>query len=221
MSNQQLEQAVMAALADDRLVHADAIAVEAIGDEVILRGTVGSPVQQAEAVRTARAVPGVERVDDMLHVRPLGYNRRIDADTEAAVLAALIEDDDRAATGIDVAAHGDSVTLTGSVELMAQRDHAERVALRVAGVEHVRNELRVLRMVSADDVAERVTDAIGLDAIVGADRITVDVNDNDVTLTGTVRSPQQRAAALAAAANAPGVADVRDEITVRSHTPRG
>jgi osmotically-inducible protein OsmY len=217
MSNEQLEQAVMAALADDRLVHADEIAVEAIGDSVILRGTVGSPVQQAEAVRTARAVPGVKRVDDGLHVRPLGINGRIDADTEAAVLAALIEDDERVATGIDVDAHGDSVTLTGYVELIEQRDHAERVALRVAGVEHARNELRVLHIVSADDVAERITDAIGLDAIVGTDRIAVNVHDNDVTLTGTVRSPGHRAAALAAAANAPGVADVHDEITVRAY----
>jgi len=216
MSNQQLEHAVMAALADDRLVHADEIAVEAIGDWVILRGTVGSPVQQAEAVRTARAVPGVTRVDDMLHVRPLGFDGRIDADTEAAVLAALIEDDERVATGIDVDARGDSVTLTGYVELMAQRDRAERVAMRVGGVEHVRNELRVLRMVSADDVAERITDAIGLEAIVGADHITVDVDDNDVTLTGTVRSPEHRAVALAAAAHAPGVADVHDRITVRA-----
>jgi osmotically-inducible protein OsmY len=38
-----------------------------------------------------------------------------------------------------------------------------------------------------------------------------------VTLTGTVRSPQHRAAALAAAAHAPGVADVHDEITVRAY----
>jgi osmotically-inducible protein OsmY len=216
MSNQQLEQQVMAALADDRLVHADEIAVEAIGDWVILRGTVGTPVQQAEAVRTARRVPGVQRVDDMLQLRPLGYTGRIDADTEAAVLAALIADDEQVATGIDVDAHGDSVTLTGYVELMAQRDHAERVALGVGGVAHVHNELRVLHLVSADEVAERITDAIGLDAIVGADRITVNVHDNDVTLTGTVRSPQHREAALAAAAHAPGVADVHDEITVRS-----
>jgi osmotically-inducible protein OsmY len=168
-------------------------------------------------MRTARAVPGVQRVDDMLHVQPLGYTGRVDADTEAAVLAALIADDEQVATGIDVDAHGDKVTLAGYVELMAQRDHVERVALAVGGVAHVHNELRVLQLVSADDVAERITDAIGLDAIVGADRITVNVHDNDVTVTGTVRSPQHRAAALAAAAHAPGVADVHDEITVRAY----
>jgi osmotically-inducible protein OsmY len=217
MSNQTLERAVMAALADNRRVHADEITVEAIGDSAIMRGSVASPLQHAEVLRTARGVPGVKRVEDMLQLRPLGIDARADADTEAAVLAALIADDERTATGIDVDADGDRVTLSGLVNLETDRDRAERVALRVGGVAHVHNELRVLHVVSADDVAERVTNAIGFDAIVGADRITVNVLDNDVTLTGTVRSPEHRAAALRAAANFPGVLDVHDEITVRAY----
>jgi osmotically-inducible protein OsmY len=217
MSNETLERAVMDALADNRRVHADEITVEAIGDSAIMRGSVGSPLQHAEVLRTARGVPGVKRVEDMLQLRPLGIDARADADTEAAVLAALIADDERTATGIDVDADGDRVTLSGLVNLETDRDRAERVALRVGGVAHVHNELRVLHVVSADDVAERVTNAIGFDAIVGADRITVNVLDNDVTLTGTVRSPEHRAAALRAAANFPGVLDVHDEITVRTY----
>jgi osmotically-inducible protein OsmY len=217
MSNQTLERAVMAALADNRRVHADEITMDAIGDSAIVRGTVPSPIQHAEVLRTARGVPGVRRVEDMLHLRRLGSDARADADTEAAVLSALIADDERTATGIDVDADGDRVTLSGLVDLETDRDRAERVALRVGGVAHVHNDLRVLHVVSADDIAERVTDAIGFDAIVGADRLTVNVRDNDVTLTGTVRSPEHRATALAAAANASGVHDVHDEITVRAY----
>src|SRR4051812_3816644 len=216
MSDPQLERAVMAALADNHLVHADEIAVEAIGDEVILRGAVGSPVQRVEALRTARRVPGVRSVDELLHVRPLGIDGRTDADTEAAVIAALLDDGEVPAAGIDVDARGDTVTLIGIVDVAAQRDRAERVALRVGGVAHVRNKLRVLLTVSADEVAERVTDAIGADAIVGADRIRVDVRDNDVTLTGIVGSPEHRVTALEAAARAPGVMGVRDQLAVRA-----
>jgi osmotically-inducible protein OsmY len=216
MSDHTLERAVMAALADNHLVHADEIAVEALDDYVILRGTVGSPIERIEAVRTARHVPGVRTVDELLHVRPLGIDGRPDADTEAAVIAALIEDGQVPAAGIDVDAHGDSVTLSGLVDVAAQRDRAERIALRVGGVSHVENHLRVFLTVSADEVAERITDAIGVDAIVGADRITVDVRDNDVTLTGTVGSPEHRVAALEAASRARGVVDVHDEITVRA-----
>jgi len=64
---------------------------------------------------------------------------------------------------------------------------------------------------------ERITNAIGFDAIVGADRITVSILDNNVTLTGTVRSPEHRTAALTAAATFPGVLDVHDQITVRAY----
>jgi len=215
VSDEELERAVMAALADNHRVHADEIAVQALGDDVILRGTVGSPVQRVEAVRTASRVPGVRSVDELLHVRPLGIDGRADADTEAAVIAALIADGSVPAAGIDVDANGDSVTLTGLVDVASQRDRAERVALGVGGVAHVHNELRVFVTVSADEVAERVTDAIGIDAQVGADRVRVDVRDNDVTLTGTVTSPEHRVAAIAAAANAPGVMSVHDELTVR------
>ena len=150
MSDPTLERAVMTALADNDLVHVDELAVEALGDHVILRGTVGSLVQRAEAVRTARRVPGVRTVDTLLHVRPLGGDGLVDADTEAAILAALIDDGGVPASSIEVDAHGDTVTLSGLVDSDAQRNRARRIALRVGGVEHVHNELRVF-----SDVAVR------------------------------------------------------------------
>jgi osmotically-inducible protein OsmY len=102
------------------------------------------------------------------------------------------------------------------VELPVQRDRVERIVLAVPGVTGVDNQLRVWLTVSADEVAERVTDALGASAVVGAERITVDVVDNDVTLTGAVASPAHRNAALAAARTAPGVAEVHDHLTLRS-----
>ena len=214
MSDQSLQRAVMEALAGNPRVQATEIAVQVDDGDALLRGTVGSLVQQVEAARTARAVAGVRHVDDRLAVRPLGIDGRVDADTQAAVLAALIDDDRIHARGIDVRVDDGVVTLSGTVEIASQRDLAERIALGVGGVERVRNELRVWLTVSADDVAERVTDAIGVDAIVGADRITVIVSDNDVTLTGSVRSLEHREAAVAAAARAPGVMHVHNQLSI-------
>lgn len=144
MSDHSLEKAVMQALAGNRRVRADEIAVQAIGGAVILRGTVGSLVQQVEAARTARRVMGVQTVQDRLQVRPMGPNERADADTQAAVLAALIDDDKLHAADIDVDAKDGTVTRSGLVEFAANRDRAERVALGVAGVACVRNRLKVL-----------------------------------------------------------------------------
>jgi osmotically-inducible protein OsmY len=143
MSDQSLERAVMAALADNDLVRVDELAVEAHGDYVVLRGTVGSLMQRVQAMRTARRVPGVRAVDAQMHVRALGGNGLADADTESAVLAALIEDGGVPASSIEVDAHGDTVTLRGLVGAASQRDRAKRIAFRVGGVVSVRDELVV------------------------------------------------------------------------------
>jgi len=154
MSDHSLENAVMQALAENPRVHADEIAAQAIDRVVILRGTVGSLAQQVEAARTARRVSGVQSVEDALKVRPMGPEARADADTEAAVLAALIDDDELHAADIEVKAYDGTVTLSGLVEFARNRDRAERVALGVAGVCSVHNRLKVLVPVAADDALD-------------------------------------------------------------------
>jgi osmotically-inducible protein OsmY len=215
VSDHTLQSAVMQALADNPLVHADEIAVDDRGGDIVLRGTVGSLFQRAEAARTTRAVPSVRNVEDELRVRPLGIDGRADADTEAAVLAAFNDDDELHAALVEVEARDGTVTLSGLVELEWQRDKAERIALEVGGVSRVVNRLRVGLKVSADEVAEQVNDAIGADAIAGADEVTVSVVDNDVTLTGTVASREHREAVIAAAAATPGVVHVHDALVMR------
>src|SRR3954466_16070502 len=163
MSDTALHRAVMEALAGNPHVHADEVVAEAVDDrgDITLRGTVGSIVQQAEAVRTAARVPGVRHVEDGLAVRLMGVGGRADADTEAAVLDALGADDAVHAGDVEVEVKDGAVTLSGLVEVTAQRERAERIALSVPGVASVENRLRLWLTVSADDVAERVTDAIG------------------------------------------------------------
>src|SRR3954463_14774157 len=211
-----LEQTIMQALAGNPRVNPDEISVQAFGGDVTLRGTVGSVVQREEAVRTTRHVTGVDSVTDRLRLGLLDASRRADADTGAAVLDALNADEAVRASDIDVAVRDAAVTLSGLVDLASQRDRAERDTLAVPGVASVHNRLRIVLPVSADDVAERITDAIGVNAIVGADSITVTVDGDPVTLSGTVRSRADHDTALTAAARAPGVTDVRDEMRVRA-----
>jgi osmotically-inducible protein OsmY len=143
VSDLSLQRAIMRALSENPHVHADEIAVDVQGGDVVLRGTVGSIVQHAEAARTARRVDGVERVDDQLRVHPMGIDGRADADTEAAVMDALIADDELHAADVEAESRDGSVTLRGMVELESQRERAQRIAMRVPGVSHVTNELRV------------------------------------------------------------------------------
>jgi osmotically-inducible protein OsmY len=210
-----LRARIMGALCHNALVDADEIAVECHDDgDVVLRGSIVDLVQRAEAVRTARLVPGVRGVDDQLRTRPVGAGHRTDARIEAAILDALILDDAVPAYGIDVDVEDGAVTLRGAVDEPSQRDAAERIAVRVPGIAEIRNHLKAWSAVCPDDVAQRVMSAVGLEAIVGADGITVTVDDTVVILTGSVRSAQDRAAALAAAARTPGVVCVIDDIRV-------
>jgi len=138
-----LRSRIIEALADAPHVDVAEIAVECHDDgDVVLRGSVVNLLQRAEAVRTTRHVPGVRAVDDQLRTRPAGAAHRADAETEAAVLDALILDDAVPAYGIDVDVDGGRVTLWGAVDIASQRSDAERIARRVPGVSEVRNRLK-------------------------------------------------------------------------------
>jgi hyperosmotically inducible periplasmic protein len=154
MSDITLHNAVMKALAENPLVRADEIAAQVRDGDVVLRGTVGTFVQKAEAARTARAVPGVRHVDDALGVHPMGIDGREDTDTKAAILDGLIADDRVHAGDIDVDVDDGEVTLRGIVEQPDMRDTAERIVLGVPGVKSVENKLGVLSQASADAIAD-------------------------------------------------------------------
>ena len=142
MSDLALRSRTIEALADAPHVDVAEIAVECHDDGVVvLRGSVVNVLQRAEAVRTARGVAGVRAVDDQMRTRPVGADHRAQAETEAAILDALILDDAVPAYGIDVDVDGCRVTLCGAVVSASQRDSAERIALRVAGVSEVCNRL--------------------------------------------------------------------------------
>ena len=144
MADLALRSRIIEALADAPHVDVAEIAVECHDDgDVVLRGSVVNLLQRAEALRTARGVPGVRAVDDELRTRPEGADHEADAKTEAAVLDALILDDAVPAYGIDVDVDGGEVTLRGAVDIASERDAAERIALRVPGVSEVRNRLKV------------------------------------------------------------------------------
>jgi len=146
MSSLSLHSAVMTALGENPYVHPAEISIEVDDDgNVILDGTVGTLLQRTEAARTTRAVPGVRHVEDRLRVHAVGLDGHgeTDADTEAVVRDALVDDEELDAFDIDVRVSDGSVTLRGMVDLDGQRERAQRIALRVPGVTEVRNELDV------------------------------------------------------------------------------
>src|SRR4051794_6205086 len=107
---------VRAVLASDpRLPAAEEIAVDAFGESVTLRGTVGSFAQQRAAVADARRVMGVADVVDELNVRLLNDDRREDAEIRGAALQRLIWDSLIPGDDLDVKVGDGWLTLKGEV----------------------------------------------------------------------------------------------------------
>ena len=130
--------------ADPRLPYPGEIAVEAFGDTVTLRGTIGSVAQQHAAVADARRTRGVVDVYDELNVRILDRDRREDAEIRGAALQRMSWDTQIPGDYLDVHVKDGWVTLTGDVDFQFQSDLAFDDVSRMQGVTGVTNKIKVV-----------------------------------------------------------------------------
>ncbi|HZR95155.1 MAG TPA: BON domain-containing protein [Gaiellaceae bacterium] len=211
----KLVEAVKEELIWEPRVDPAAVAVYAEDGRVTLRGSVGSPREKRDAGNAAARVLGVVSVDNELDVSVMTAKRREDADLRADVLQALMLDSLVPDT-VDAIVHDGVVTLTGAASWQYQRDEAERVAEHVSGVVKVVDEIVLERPDSprSDDVHEEIARAFRRSAVVDAAQLRVTTEDGVVTISGKVRSWAEHDDALAAAWAAPGVVEVRDDVTV-------
>jgi osmotically-inducible protein OsmY len=120
---------------------------------------------------------------------------------------------------IAVSVENGTTTLRGTVGSLGAKHAALKAARRVRGVHHVDNELqvRLLTPHRRDDAELRgtVLKTLSWNALVPED-VEATVHDGVVTLSGKVDYRYQRDEAEAAVRNLRGVAELRDEIKVRS-----
>ena len=233
-SDEEIRKAVQAALLYDPRVNPFPVDVGVDDGQVSLSGAVGNLKAKRAATDTARNTVGVIGVDNYLRVRPadhFGAQTIENRVREAFMRDALIDSHD-----IFVDANDGVVSLFGNVDSPIEKSQAEDVASRVAGVTEVRNYLTVERLGVAIplpggygwypyDYSYRSTDTPADDAAIAAnirqeiywspyvDRadVVVHVDDGVATLTGTVKSRAERAAAVASAYEG-GARRVKDEI---------
>ena len=89
---------------------------------------------------------------------------------------------------LEVAVSHGYVTLKGQVDHYFQREAAERVVQRVAGVKGVNNMITVAPHPAPADIKQRIERALVRNAELDAKTISVSVKGNIATLTGTVGS---------------------------------
>lgn len=172
---------------------------------VTLSGTVSTRLAQLRAIEIAHVVRGVRGVIDRIVVE---CPTRSEQELERAVASTLESDPITVDSGIAVHAVGDIALLSGDVDSNAVRRAAEEDTLGVVGVRDVADYLAVVPAARTDArLRAEVARSIRQDAWVDSSRLSVDVSEGVVRLSGQVDTEAERARAQndARAATPPGI----------------
>jgi osmotically-inducible protein OsmY len=210
----QIQVDVLAELKWDPRVQPNEIGVIVKDGVVTLTGRVDSYAKRWAAEEAAYRVRGVKAVANDIEVKLSSSAERTDADIAKAAVDALKWDAFIPEDKIEVTVSKGWITLKGDVEWQYQKDDAERVVRRLAGVVGVTNLITVRPRVAASDLKQQIEKALVRTAEIDAKQITVEVDGDAVILKGTVRSWAEREAAERAAWSAPGAASVDNRIRI-------
>lgn len=213
VDNEMLRDDVAAELADDPRVDAARIGVAADDGVVTLTGTVPSFFQKWAAEEAVKRVKGVIAVAERIEVDLPDAHRRSDTDIAHAIADAYYWDAALPDT-IKATVQNGEVTLTGEAEWNAEREEAERIARRIAGVKNIRNFVALNAKVAQHDIRTQLQRMLHRIAQVDANNVEIATNGSEVTLTGNVHSWYERNEASRAAWSVKGVTAVHNRITV-------
>jgi osmotically-inducible protein OsmY len=207
----RIRDLVMRELEWDAAVDASAIGVAAKDRTVTLTGYVDTYLGKLAAERAAKRVRGVRAVANDIEVRPkVG---RTDADIARDVVRSL-ELRSTVPDNVQATVHHGYLTLTGETMWEFQRRDAEKAVRHIRGVRGVINRIGLAPMSAARNVRHRIVEALHRNADLDARHVTAHAAGDVVTLTGHVGTWLQREIAERAAADAPGIRRVDNQITV-------
>jgi osmotically-inducible protein OsmY len=181
---------------------------------VTLTGIVDSYAKKLAAQQAAHRVSGVLDVANDIEVKVPGSLRRTDAEIAQAIRHALewnvlVPSDQIHSTVTD-----GWVSLEGNVEYYRERLDAERAVSHLPGVRGVTNKIAVCTPIEPQRVKFLIEDVLERRADREARRIKVKVDEGEVTLTGSVKSWDEKKAILGAISHTPGVRTVRDHLFI-------
>lgn len=213
-SDMELRHDVEQELEWEPSIDARRIGVTVADGIVTLTGVVGSYSERWKAERVVERLPGVKGIANDIVVEPTA--QRSDTDIAKAAVDALkwnvLVPSDRIKVKVD----NGWVRLTGEVNWDYQRRAAERAVRDLPGVKGITNLIAVVPGVAPEQVKKKIEEALTREALMDAQGVEVDVSGSTVTLRGTVRSWVERREAETAAWAAPGVSEVRNEISVKA-----
>jgi osmotically-inducible protein OsmY len=192
--------------------------VAATDGVVTLTGTVDNYARKLAAQEAAHRVAGVLDVANDIQVRVFSSATPTDTEIAQAVRRALEWDvwvpDER----IQSTVSNGWVTLEGAVDLLRQCEDAERAIHHLTGVRGVTNKISIAApRIAPDDIRQTIEQALERRAEREAHHIQIEVKEGEVTLTGRVRSWEEKRAVMGAVAHAPGVREVKDRLVINPY----
>lgn len=213
-SDADIQQDVLEELSWDSHVMVSEIGVSVKEGVVTLTGLVDNYLVRLAAQNAALRVRGVHAVANDIEVRLRTSAERTDSDLALAALYALKWDAAIQTDKLDVTVSHGYVTLKGEVEQPFQRDAAERVVRRLAGVKGVTNWITIAPHATPGDIRQKIERALVRNAETDARRITVEIHGNTAILKGQVRSFAEKQAAERTTMSAPGITAVSNDIKI-------
>ncbi|MBD3332909.1 BON domain-containing protein, partial [candidate division GN15 bacterium] len=195
MTDADITLAVMDALTYDPGVSGYLVDVETDNGIVTLSGSATNLLAKRRAARLAETIKGVRSVVNNITVKSLD---RPDMEVRDDVVDALAANPATDTWEIEVTASDGVVELNGVVNSWYEKQLAAKVTRSVRGVMEVDNELGLDYEEDrpAAEIAAEVREKLRWDELVDDALITVEVDDNEVTLSGTVGSAAEKRYAI-------------------------
>ncbi len=213
-SDIEIQKDVMEEIKWEPFLEVSEIGVAVKNGIVTLSGMVDKYAKKAAAEKAAKRVVGVKAVAEDIQVGFSPSYLKSDAEIAEAIINALkwhtaVQEDK-----IKIKVEDGIVKLEGEVEWEYQRTNVKTVVENLIGVRSVINLINVKPKITTVDIKQKISSAFHRSATIESGRIMVEVNGNEVTLVGKVRSFVEKEDAERAAWAAPGVIRVVSKLEI-------
>jgi osmotically-inducible protein OsmY len=185
---------------------------------VTLGGHVPVYAEKHMAEEATKRVHGVRAVANEIEVRPSDVHLRDDEDIASAAVHALQWDAKVPDQDVQISVEDGCVKAEGTVEHRYQKEAVDRLLRHLHGVRGVTNEIEVVSPQSVSAIKQAIETAFKRSAVLDSGKLSVEVEESTVIITGDVHSLSELAEVERMAWSAGGVRSVRNCVTV---TPWG